>query len=59
MKFETLTLCPFDLDGVDPGLMTEKERNLLNDYHQRIYETIGPHIPENEREWLKNATRRI
>jgi len=59
MRFETLTMVPFDLDGVDPSLMTEREKDLLNAYHKRVYENIAPLIPEEEREWLKTATRRI
>ncbi|MEG2350490.1 MAG: aminopeptidase P family N-terminal domain-containing protein, partial [Hungatella sp.] len=30
MKFEYLTFVPIDLDALDPSLMTEKDRNLLN-----------------------------
>ena len=59
MYFDTVTLVPFDLDGVDPSLMTERERQLLNDYHQKIYEVIGPHLNEEEQAWLKEATRAI
>ena len=59
MYFDTVTLVPFDLDGVDPLLMTERERQLLNDYHQKIYEVIGPHLNEEEQAWLKEATRAI
>lgn len=59
MYFDTLTMVPFDLDGVDPSLMTEREKQLLNDYHRTIYETIGPKLDEDEREWLKEATRAI
>lgn len=57
--FETLTLVPFDLDAIDPSLMSDRERTLLNEYHRRVYETISPMLPENEREWLRHATREI
>lgn len=59
MCFETLTMVPFDLDGVVPEDMTECERKLLNDYHQRVYRTISPYLDEEEKEWLKQATREI
>ena len=55
----SVDIVPFDLDGVDPLLMTERERQLLNDYHQKIYEVIGPHLNEEEQAWLKEATRAI
>ena len=59
MYFDTVTLVPFDLDGVDPTLMTAREKQLLNDYHQKIYATIGPHLNAEEQAWLKEATRAI
>ena len=59
MVFDVLTMVPFDLDGVDPSLMTEREKYLLNSYHEKVYETIGPHLTEKERQWLKKATRVI
>ena len=42
-----------------PEQMTEKERELLNEYHAQVFEKIGPHLTEEEREWLREATRRI
>lgn len=59
MCFETLTLVPFDLDGVLPEQMTPAERALLNAYHEKVYEKIAPHLNDEEREWLKEATRNI
>lgn len=59
MCFEELTMVPFDLDGVDPSQMTERERGLLNDYHERVYQNIAPYLNKEEKEWLKAATRKI
>ena len=59
MYFEPLTMAPFDLDGVDPALMSEKERALLNAYHQNVYEAIAPYLNEEERAWLARATQSI
>ena len=59
MCFEFLTMVPFDLDGVVPELMSVRERNLLNDYHAKVYEKISPYLNEEEKEWLKDATRAI
>lgn len=59
MEFETLTLVPFDLDAVVPEQMSQKERQLLNDYHKTVYEKISPYMNEEEKEWLKEATRAI
>ena len=59
MCFEELTMVPFDLDGIDPTQMTERERELLNAYHEKVYRNISSYLNEEEKEWLKRATRKI
>lgn len=59
MYFEELTMVPFDLDGINALQMTERERDLLNAYHKKVYRNISPYLNEEEKEWLKNATRAI
>lgn len=56
LAFETLTLTPFDLDAVDPALLTQEERDRLNAYHARVYTAIAPHLPPEEAQWLQTAT---
>mgnify|MGYP002765721439 FL=1 len=59
MCFEFLTMVPFDLDAVVPEQMTAHERELLNNYHAQVYKKISPYLEEEEKEWLKEATREI
>ena len=59
MKFETLSFCPIDLEGVDVKLLTDKERAWLNDYHKDVYNKISPYLNEEEKEWLREETRSI
>lgn len=59
MNFETITFVPIDLDGIAPDEMTKFEREWLNNYHAQVYDKIGPHLNEEEREWLKEYTRAI
>ena len=59
MYFEPITFVPIDLDAINPDLMTEKEKKLLNDYHKKVYELIAPHLAEEEKEWLKKYTQAI
>lgn len=59
MCFEHLTMVPFDLDAVVPEQMSQRERDLLNTYHAEVYEKIAPYLEPEEREWLKEATRKI
>jgi Xaa-Pro aminopeptidase len=59
LGFETLTMCPFELDAILPEELSPREKALLNAYHQKVYETIAPYFDEEEKAWLKNATRAI
>ena len=58
-KFEAITYCPIDLDGIVPELLLESERLWLNDYHQRVYDVLCPYLNEQERIWLEANTRAI
>ncbi len=60
MKFETVTLVPFDLDGLEIDSIPEDERKILNEYHKKVYDTIAPLMAnDDERAWLQEATRAI
>lgn len=59
MHFEPLTFVPFDLDAIEPSMMNDEQKKLLNDYHRKVYETVSPLLDEDEREWLKKYTREI
>lgn len=59
MKFETISYCPIDLEGVDVDLLDESERQWLNNYHTEVYEKLSPYLNKDEKEWLKNETRSI
>ena len=56
LRFETLTLAPFDRDGLDPALLTASERDWLNGYHRRVYAQIAPLVPTEVRQWLREVT---
>ena len=59
MKFETLTLCPIDLEGIDVALLTSEEKLWLNNYHRTVFEKLSPYLEGEELEYLKTATRKI
>lgn len=59
MCFENLTMVPFDLDALDPALLTDHEKQLLNAYHAEVYRKISPYLNQEESQWLKEATRAI
>jgi Xaa-Pro aminopeptidase len=59
MKFETLTLCPIDLEGVDIALLTSEEKAWLNNYHRTVFDKLSLYLDGEELEYLKMATREI
>ncbi len=59
MKFETLTNCPIDLDGIDVEMLNEEEIKWLNEFHEKVYKNLSPHLNEKEKKWLRKATRDI
>ena len=52
LEFEPLTLVPIDLDGIDFTLLNEKEKQLLSEYQQLVYDRISPHLTQDESAWL-------
>lgn len=58
-KFEVMSYCPIDIDGIDKSLLTEVERNWLNSYHAETYNKLSPYLNEEEKSFLKDATREI
>ncbi len=59
LHFEPLTFVPIDLDAVEVSLLSQKEKNWLNQYHQEVYEKISPYLTDEEKDWLKEYTRVI
>lgn len=59
LHFEPLTFVPIDLDAVEVSLLSPKEKNWLNQYHQEVYEKISPYLTDKEKDWLKEYTRVI
>lgn len=59
MYFEPITYIPMDLDAINPDMMSEEEKKLLNTYHKIVYEKVSPYLNEEEKAWLKEYTREI
>lgn len=59
MSFDTLTYVPIDLDAIVAEEMTTENRAFLNEYHRQVFEKISPYLREEEKEWLKEATRAV
>ena len=59
MEFEYLTFVPIDLDALDVSLMEKRDIQYLNEYHRQVYEKISPYLTDEEKQWLREATREV
>lgn len=55
LQFETLTLCPVDKAPIVREMMLQEEMDWLNQYHQRVFDTLSPHLSPSETDWLREA----
>ncbi len=58
-KFDFLTLCPIDTKPVLTELLSAKEIDYLNSYHQTVYDKLSKVLTAEECVWLKEATKAI
>ncbi|MAK09919.1 MAG: X-Pro aminopeptidase [Rhodobacteraceae bacterium] len=59
LKFETLTLVPFERNLIEKKLLSKDELRWLNFYHHNVYQKLGPHLPSKEKIWLSSACKKI
>jgi len=59
LKFETLTLCPIDRSLIMTEMLTNKEREWINEYHRSVYKNLSSHLSAVQRKWLKAQTTAI
>jgi Xaa-Pro aminopeptidase len=55
LRFETLTLAPFDRRLIEPTMLGADELAWLNAYHARVLREVGPHLDDTVRSWLTRA----
>lgn len=53
LRFEPITMVPFDLDGLDLNLLSNHEIEQINEYHQLVFDTIAPYLTSEEKSWLQ------
>ena len=55
LQFESLTLCPINKEPIIMDMLLPEEIEWLNTYHQRVFDTLSPHLDATETEWLRIA----
>ncbi len=59
LGFEPLTFAPLDRSLLDPKYLTERTREVLNEYHRQVVEKISPYLDEDEKKWLAEECAEI
>ena len=59
LRFETLTLAPFDRALIEPALLTPAALEWLNAYHARVVAELGPFLEAPALAWLHKAAAPI
>ncbi|MBR1410767.1 MAG: aminopeptidase P family protein [Prevotella sp.] len=59
LQFESLTLCPIDKAPIIKEMLLQEEIDWLNQYHQRVFDTLSPHLNDEETSWLREACKAI
>ena len=57
--FETLTLAPINRRLIDETLLTSVDWQWLNDYHEKVRETLLPYLDPDTASWLIDATEEL
>lgn len=55
LGFECLTFAPLSRDLIDTSLLSQAERDWVDDYHQRVLGEIGGLVDGDARDWLDGA----
>ena len=56
LQMESLTLCPIDKTPILVDMLKEEEKAWLNEYHERVFNILSPHLDPEEQTWLREAT---
>ena len=59
LRFEDLTLAPYDRVLIDTALLRADERAWIDAYHARVLAEIGPLVPHDVALWLAAACARL
>ena len=59
LSFDDLTLVPYDIESIDQNELTKEEKELIKNYHTKVYETLKDYLTNEEKAWLFNIKEAI
>ncbi len=57
LAFEDLTMCPYDRRLIDLDMLEALEREQVDSYHRKVFESLSPMLDGADLAWLEAATR--
>lgn len=54
--FETISFAPIDIELIKISLLSNKEIEWINNYHENVYKKISPNLTKEEERWLRDVT---
>ena len=58
-KFKTISFCPFELAAIDVRLLTDRQIEVLNSYHRKVFDKLSPYFSGEILDYLKEATKEV
>lgn len=59
LRFETLSLYPFERECIELALLSDEERAWIDTYHKEVYAKLSKHLDKNMQEWLEKKCREL
>lgn len=59
LLMQDVTLAPIELSCIIHDMLNPQEKQWLNEYHARVYKTLGPHLEVNVQNWLEEKTQPV
>ena len=58
-KFKTISFCPFELAAIDVNLLTDRQIEVLNSYHRKVFDKLSPYFSGEILDYLREATKEV
>ena len=59
LEFETLTLCPYEINLIDTNVLSDQQISWLNSYHLMVYKKLSKFLNGKLKNWLYKKTREL
>lgn len=57
LRFEPLTLCPYERRLIDKSLLTDEEKSQVDAYHRKVLDVLAPRLSPEGLAYLEDAAR--